>query len=200
MSKNRLADRYPSRENLIGKLLVTSPRVPRGFPFGRTVILVLQDSEEGVFGVVLNRPATPEMLLAWQKVVDQPTFGAGKLVSGGPVQGPVLALHRQQELAEVEIQGGLFVSVKQNAIEQLSEMELSDDDAAFRIVLGAVSWDIGRLDKEIDQGAWFVVDGQPEMIFSEPTKLWERAVRHFGMESIKNLTGISEFPASPLLN
>jgi len=200
MTKNRLANLYSSRESLLGKLLVAPPKVPVGFPFGRSVILVLQDNEEGVFGVVLNRPATPEMLLAWQEVVNQPTFAAEKLVSGGPVQGPVLALHRQQELAEVEIQGGLFVSVQQAAIEQLSEMELCGEDDSFRIVLGAVSWEPGRLENEIDQGVWFVVDGQPDMVFSDPTKLWERAVRHFGMESIKNLTGISQFPASPLLN
>ncbi|WP_075081518.1 YqgE/AlgH family protein [Mariniblastus fucicola] len=171
-----------------------------GFAHGRTVVLVLQDSDEGIFGVVLNRPATPDMLLAWQQLADQPTFAAERLVSGGPVQGPVLALHSKQELAEVEIQGGLFVSVQQNAIERLSELELSEENSAFRIVLGAVNWESGKLQHELDQGSWFVVDGDPSLVFSDPTKLWERSVRQYGADSIRSLTGISQFPADPLLN
>ena len=140
MSRNRLAQLRSSDESMLGKLLVASPRVPVGFPFTRAVILILQDSEEGVFGVVLNRPASPKMLMEWQKLAGKPTFAAEKLVAGGPVEGPVLAIHREQNLAEVEIKGGLFVSVQQDAIEQLSEMEFYEDDVSLRIVLGAVSW------------------------------------------------------------
>jgi len=200
MSKNRLAQFRSPENSFSGKLLVASPRMPAGSPFGRAVILILQDSDEGVFGVVLNRPASPEMLLAWQQVADKPTFAAEKLVSGGPVQGPILALHREQKLAEVEIQGGLFVSVQQEAIEQLSQMEFFDDEVSFRIVLGAVSWEPGKLENEIDNGAWFVIDGEPDSAFSDMSTLWQRSVRRYGEDSIRSLTGIRHFPASPLLN
>jgi putative transcriptional regulator len=200
MGRNRLNLYQSSDESLLGKLLVASPRVPVGFPLGRTVVLVLQDTEEGIFGIVLNRPASPEMLLAWQQIAGQPTFAANKLVSGGPVQGPVLALHREQELAEVEIQGGLFVSVQKEAIEQLSELEFDDEEAPFRIVLGAVSWEPGKLEAEVDRGVWYVVDGEPDLIFSDPDMLWESCVRHYGAESIRKLTGIEQFPPDPLLN
>ena len=200
MSRNRLAQLRSSDESMLGKLLVASPRVPVGFPFTRAVILILQDSEEGVFGVVLNRPASPKMLMEWQKLAGKPTFAAEKLVAGGPVEGPVLAIHREQNLAEVEIKGGLFVSVQQDAIEQLSEMEFYEDDVSLRIVLGAVSWEHGQLENEIDNGFWFVTDGEPESVFSDPATLWKRSVRRYGADSIKQLTGIKQFPANPLLN
>ncbi len=200
MPKNRFAEYRTPEESLLGKLLVAAPRVPVGFPFSQAVILVLQDSDEGVFGVVLNRPASPEMLMAWQQVADRPVFAAEKLVAGGPVQGPILAIHREQELAEVEIQGGVFVSVQKEAIEQLSEMELDHESTPFRIVLGAVSWDLGQLENEIENGAWFVVDGEPDQIFSDPALMWESSVRHFGAQSIKDMTGILNFPADPTLN
>ncbi len=200
MTKNRFASYRPNEKSLVGKLLVTTPYVPVGFPFSQAVILVLQDTHEGVFGVVLNRPASPEMLLAWQQVTDRPQFAAEKLVAGGPVQGPVLAIHREQDLAEVEIQGGLFVSVQKEAIEELSNLELDHAGSPFRIVLGAVSWTPGQLENEIDRGTWFVVDGEPDQIFSDPSQMWERSVRRYGAESIRNLTGIRNFPSDPLLN
>jgi putative transcriptional regulator len=200
MSNNRLSSFYDSETNLVGKLLVASPRVPAGFPFGRTVVLVLQHNHDGVFGVVLNRPASAEMQVAWQQAVGQSLFAEEKLVSGGPVQGPVLAIHREAELAEVEIQGGLFVSVQKDAIEQLRELELYEDSVPYRIVLGAVNWPPSQLQNEIDNGAWFLVDAEPELIFSDPTALWEQSVRLYGADSIRRITGITDFPADPLLN
>lgn len=200
MSEHRLAHFRSPDENFLGKLLIASPQVSAGFPYDRAVVLVLQDSDEGVFGVVLNRPASPEMLLAWQNHAGQPTFAAERLVAGGPVEGPVLAIHREQKLAELEIQGGLFVSVRQDAIERLSEMEFFEEEVSYRIVLGAVSWNFGQLEKEIENGSWFVVDGEPDSVFSDPSTLWERSVRKYGADSIKRLTGIREFPSSPLLN
>lgn len=184
----------------MGKLLVASPRVPAGFPFGRAVVLVLQHNDDGVFGVVLNRPASAEMLVAWREAAGQSLFAEEKLVSGGPVQGPVLAIHREADLAEVEIQGGLFVSVQKDAIEQLRELELYEESVPYRIVLGAVSWPPSELQNEIDNGKWFVVDAEPELIFSAPSILWERSVRLYGEQSIRQITGITSFPADPMLN
>lgn len=199
MSNNRIASYGNSGRSLLGKLLVASPRVPVGFPFSQAVVLVLQDSEEGIFGVVLNRPASPEMLIAWQQV-SGPVFGAEKLVAGGPVQGPVLAIHREAELAEVELNRGVFVSVQKDVIEQLSELELDESDSPFRIVMGAVNWQLGQLDNEIEQGAWFVLESDAEQIFSDPASMWETSVREFGLQTISEMTGIRSFPIDPSLN
>ena len=200
MTKNRLASHHSSAESYLGKILVATPRVAEGSPFSRAVILVLQDSKEGIFGVVLNRPASPDMLYAWQQVADRPSFADEKLVAGGPVHGPILAIHSERKLAEIEIAGGVFVSVQKEAIVKLSEMETAKTDSPFRIVLGAVSWESDDLKKEIDLGAWFVVDSEPNQIFSDPALMWERSVQRFGNESIMKLTGIQNFPANPLLN
>ena len=200
MTVNRFSQSEDSlRPNLLGKLLVAAPRVPVGFPFSRAVILVLQDSEEGLFGVVLNRPASPEMLLAWQQV-SGPVFGAEKLVAGGPVQGPVLAIHREEELAEVELNEGVFVSVQKDAIEQLSELEMDESNAPFRIVMGAVNWEPGQLQHEIDNGAWLLLDSDAEQIFVDPSIMWESSIREYGLRTICEMTGITTFPVDPTLN
>jgi len=163
-------------------------------------VLVLQHNDDGVFGVVLNRPASPEMVVAWHEAAGQSLFAEENLVSGGPVQGPILAIHREADLAEVEIQGGLFVSVQKDAIDQLRQLELYEESVPYRIVMGAVSWEPSLLQNEIDNGSWFVVDAEPEIVFSDPSILWQQSVRLYGAESIRQLTGIRNFPTDPLLN
>lgn len=205
MNHNRLSSNFPApipNQSLVGKLLVASPRADLPPVYQRAVILILQDSDEGVFGVVVNRQASPEMLMAWQKLAG-PTFAAEKIVAGGPVVGPVLALHCRADLAEMEVDGGLFVSAQKEVIERLSEMELEqehDDYDCFKIVMGAVSWSGLKLRGEIENGCWFVVDGCADQVFSEPDMMWEGLVRMCGRIAIANLTGIRSFPSSPLLN
>ena len=79
-------------------------------------------------------------------------------------------------------------------------MEFFEEDVAFRIVLGAVSWDAGQLENEIDNGVWFVVDSEPDSAFSDMETLWQRSVRRYGEESVRELAGIRNFPPNPLLN
>ena len=68
---------------LSGQLLVAKPRL--GDPnFHRTVILLLDHSDDGAFGVVLNRPVDVEVdavLPAWHAAVTPPSV----LFQGGPV-------------------------------------------------------------------------------------------------------------------
>lgn len=47
-----------------GTILVASPAL-QNTPFERAVVLVLQNPENGIFGVVLNKPGTPQLRSAW---------------------------------------------------------------------------------------------------------------------------------------
>jgi putative transcriptional regulator len=76
-----------------GKLLVAMP--PLVDPnFDRTVVLVLEHTDEGALGVVLNRPAAHDVIDAlamWADTVTPP----GVVFVGGPVEpGAVIGLGR----------------------------------------------------------------------------------------------------------
>jgi len=184
--------------DLVGKLLVTSPKVPRGFAMSETVVLVLQQNEDGVFGVVVNRPAPEEALDAWQEVSG--AVNRQPLVAGGPVSGPVLALHQQRELAEMEFHGGLYVSVQKEAIARLGQSDSVNSTLPYRIVLGAVNWNGVSLASEIEAGLWTVMDGDPNLIFGNPSEMWFKCARICGRRTLSWVTGVNGFPRNPLLN
>lgn len=196
---NRIFPDFSRRESLVGKLIVASPEVPTGSRSYQNVVLILQDQDDGVFGVSVNCPASQEVQTAWQQF-SGPSFSAEHLADGGPVSGPVLALHRNRDLAEMEIEAGLYVSVQKESLERLSELEDCEKDLPLRVVLGAVNWNVGVLEKEIADGKWYVIEGNPELIFGESDRVWFDGLRLHGRKILTNVTGISSFPECPLQN
>ncbi len=184
--------------DLVGKLVVASPGVPSGFAMSETVALILQQNDDVVFGVVVNQPAPEEALEAWQEFSGWES--QQRLVAGGPVAGPVLALHQQPELAEMEVDGGLYVSVRKETIERLGELDFVDSPLPYRIVLGAVSWSDKLLAGEIEAGLWTVMDCDPDVVFGNPAEMWSQCARRCGRKLLSQVTGVRGFPASPLLN
>ena len=177
-----------------GTLLVASPAL-KGTVFQKAVVFVLQNNADGTFGVVLNRPANDEIKVEWHKLVGS-EFSDRFIVQGGPIGGPVFALHQEQNLAEMEIPGGVFVSAGSDKFQQLVE----NDDSSYRIVFGVAGWQHGQLQDEIDDGLWFPLDGDAAQVFDDPTWMWEKTLRRYGQELICDIVGLDRLPASPLLN
>jgi len=70
-------------ESLSGKLLIASPSMPDYFH--RAVILVVEHSEDGAFGLVLNRPSETTVGEASPELAEL-VGGEYLLHVGGPVQ------------------------------------------------------------------------------------------------------------------
>src|SRR5437773_1655667 len=102
--------------SLEGQLLVASPYLVDS-PFSQTVILVLQHTEEAAWGVVLNRPAEESVRNFWKRVSEEPCESLEHVHVGGPISGPVLAVHRCQGLAEAVFPPGVFVAANKDHLE-----------------------------------------------------------------------------------
>lgn len=114
---NRLDDYYPPTPNLTGTVLVASPRLSHT-PMAQAMVLVVQDSDTGVFGVRINNTASTEQAVAFEK--SSHLFSQrDALMIGGPLDGPVMALHQNESIAEMQIRDGVFVSCSQEALEML---------------------------------------------------------------------------------
>ena len=80
-------------QNLTGRLLIASPHLNDG-NFLRSVIFMIRDDVEGAFGLTVNRPTERR----FRDLVDS-SSAEGKvrdddqIFRGGPVEGPLLALH-----------------------------------------------------------------------------------------------------------
>lgn len=79
--------------NLTGRLLIASPHLTDG-NFLRTVVFMIRHDAEGAFGITINRPTERR----FSELIDCPP-AEGKprdddfIFRGGPVEGPLLALH-----------------------------------------------------------------------------------------------------------
>ena len=177
----------------VGSFLVATPNLSQT-PFEKSVIFVLQHNREGTFGVVLNRPADSRIKTAWQQISGI-KFADQFIVNGGPIGGPVFAIHRDQSLGEMEIPGGIFVSSDR---EKFSE--LVDQHSEFRIVFGIAGWKAGQLADEINSGIWFQVDAHPGHVFDDPDRMWEEFIRHYGRQVFSHVLGIHDLPLRPWLN
>ena len=181
--------------SLAGRLLVATPLM-NDPNFARTAVFVAEHSEDGALGVVLNRPSqtdVSEVLPLWDTVVTSPAV----VFVGGPVSPDgALALGR--------IGGSLPEAGFQPVVHGFGVVDLDGDPAllsphlaALRVFAGYSGWGPGQLDDEIEEGAWYVVDGAPDDVFcSRPDVLWRDVLRRQGGD----LAMVSTFPPDPSLN
>ncbi len=180
-----------------GRLLVATPLL--GDPhFSRTVVYLLEHDGGGTVGVVLNRPShTPvgHVLPDWQDAMSGPAVVFG----GGPVQ-PDGALC----LGELAHRLAADRTGVRHIVDSVAAVDLDCDvptvtgvTTRLRVFAGHAGWAERQLAHEIDEGAWWVLPGTPDDLFSvEPTPLWSRVLRR----QPPPLSLLSTYPRDPLLN
>lgn len=178
-----------------GRLLVASPHTG-GEVFDRGVVLVLQHTDDGAHGLVLNKPlnaGVEKVLPAWEGHVSAP----GALFQGGPVG-------LDTALGLVAVPGGteplgiklLFGAVGVVDLDAPPELVVPAV-AGLRVFAGYSGWSAGQLDGEIASGGWYVVDPEPGDVFTEtPRTLWRQVLRRQGGP----LAWVATYPADPTLN
>jgi putative transcriptional regulator len=152
--------------SLAGHLLVAPPH-ERDLDFIRTVILLVQHSEEQAVGLVLNRPTDTPLKKAWRGrwhgPYNPPTYG------GGPVPGPIMALHTAQVFGELEILPGIYYSVQKGHLERLMEQP----PGRLKVFASHAGWGPGQLEQFLAAGPWLVLPATAERVFCQGPGLWE---------------------------
>ncbi len=141
--------------------------------FYRTVVLLLQHNEDGAFGLVLNRPMSKTVREVWQQSGRGECAFDGPLYLGGPVTGPLIALHNDAECAEGEVIDGVYFAASPDVIDRL----LNDPPEQLRVFTFYSGWAGGQLESELDEGAWITLPATPELIFCGEEDLWRRVGR-----------------------
>ena len=129
--------------SLAGHLLTASSHLldPN---FVKTVVLLVQHNEEGALGLVVNRPIGKTVQDLWREVGGGPCANTQPVYLGGPVPGPLMAVHCEQSLAEMQIVSGLFFSASKQNLDSL----VMRSDPALKIFIGHSGWGPGQLDQE----------------------------------------------------
>ena len=182
-------------ESLEGHLLVASPQLldPN---FARALVLVIEHNREGAFGVIVNRPVSKTLQELWREVGSAPCHSRQPVYLGGPVPGPLIALHNKPELAETESLSGVFFAAKKQHLDAL----VLNEEPAYKIFIGHAGWAAGQLENELRQGDWRMLPATAERIFSTADDLWETTLRQIGHSLLKSMLNIDELPPDPTVN
>jgi putative transcriptional regulator len=152
--------------------------------FAQAVILLCDYTEEGAFGLVVNRRMTEP---AWTVVQTRPDVRVDpdlRLWIGGPVEPTrawVLMTEPQGPAEDQrEVAPGIRLSVSPELTLDLLQAPPSD---RARVVIGYAGWGPGQLDEEIAAASWLSLDVDPTLIFDEPPEtMWQAALRRLGAD------------------
>lgn len=162
-----------------GNLLAAVPEL-RDPNFFRSVVLVFQHDQEGAAGLVLNRPLTVPLAGVAREALQLEGDFSGLLFWGGPVDGPLMALHRSLALAELQVAPGLYFSMQRHNLQTLLERR----EHEFRIFAGYAGWGAGQLEAELEAGGWLALPARSEQVFGPPESLWQSVCEEFGRHII----------------
>jgi putative transcriptional regulator len=177
-------------ESLRGHLLVASPHLPDP-NFSKSVILLVEHSNEGAVGLVLNRVANTSLSELWRQVDQGPCQCDDQVLLGGPVQGPVMCLHGHMEFSESEVISGVYVSTEAENLQQL----VQKNKQPFRMFLGYSGWGPGQLESELKVGGWLVALGDDEIVFADDVdEIWQRVIHQAGRQILRDTLQIKDFP------
>jgi len=147
-------------ESLKGQLLIAAPMLvdPN---FHRTVVLIMEHTDEGALGVVLNRPTE---LAVGDAVPDLAELADGDpIFAGGPVQPQaVIALAEHTGPVGEEAVVGPIAPIQVS--DEIDELE--GHVARVRVFAGYAGWSEGQLDDELAEEAWFIEPALPGDVFA----------------------------------
>jgi putative transcriptional regulator len=183
-------------QSLKGQLLIASTTLTSSF-FTRTVILMLDHSEEGAAGVVLNRPTEATVTLIAETVFSEPFAWEKPLNLGGPVSGPLMVLHEVEEYSDQEVFPGLYNAVEVSKVRQL----VMDRTEPSIILANYAGWGPGQLEGEFGVDSWLTLPATREYVFWEGAgDLWNVVVKAVNARKLSEFLGLRQIPTDPNWN
>jgi len=146
--------------------------------FRETVILLLEHSENGSLGVILNRGTTVPLEQALPKV---PGIAGRRdtISNGGPVDKRVvifLVRHTKAPPESGAVMQDLYYSASQVTLEQMLAQDKTADK--LRLFSGHAGWGAGQLEAELQRGDWYLLPAQVEQVFNGADPgLWSQLMR-----------------------
>jgi putative transcriptional regulator len=183
-------------EQMTGRLLVATPAL-KDPHFERTVVLLVAHEESGALGVVLNRATEvdiSDVLTGWDAIAAHPSV----VFEGGPVQPEAAICLARAARADIDTEAFSRVDGVVGTVDLSADPdELLAKLEQLRIFAGYAGWGPEQLEREIEEGAWFVFDALPGDAFvSQPDDLWSMVLRRQG----GFMAAVAHFPPDPTMN
>ena len=178
--------------NLANHFLIAMPSMQDPV-FGGTVVYVCEHNENGVLGVVINKPTDMTMQVLFERIdlkleagqdgqdsaVDQP------VMFGGPVQddrGFVLHTPGQHYSSSLTVTSEVAFTT---SIDVLEAVASGDGPPRMLVSIGYSGWSPGQLEDEIGRNGWLTVGADPEILFNLPIEeRYTAAMRLLGIDPL----------------
>lgn len=176
-----------------GQLLIAGPSLldPN---FWRTVVLVIEHTDEGALGLVLNRPSETtvgDAVPALESLVDSDE----QLFIGGPVQpSSVIVLGEFEDPTDAALLAFDDVGVLGAGTDPEESGVGLRNGRAF---VGHAGWGPSQLDEEVERGDWILEPARLHDAFAgDPQELWSSVLTRKG----GNYALIARMPPDPSVN
>jgi putative transcriptional regulator len=160
----------------VGKLLVA----PRDFSdpnFAESVVLLIEYSEDGAVGLMINRQTKLPVSRLLPELKGSDKY-SGPAYLGGPVSlEAVLALlqSRAEPPPTQQVLGDVYLLSTKTDLE--AALAAGAGQNQLRIYFGYCGWGPGQLENELQRGDWYIFDGSEQAVFdSNPATLWSRMI------------------------
>lgn len=189
---------HQDTENVFAVLLNRPMSPPKGF-------LKLLDGSTGAPASAPARalpierdpnPSPPGPPTLAEQTVTEASKSLGAIHFGGPLSGPVVAVHGSSDHAEAEAGKGVYVAARKELLETLVKQK----PGPFRLIVGHLGWTADQLDAEREAGYWHVIDATEENVFAGDQDIWPKTIRRATTSSLSRWLGIKDTPFAAEVN
>ncbi len=180
-------------DSIRGQLLIAGPTL--GDPnFWRTVVLIVEHSDEGALGLVLNRPSETTVREAVPQLTEL-VDPDDDVLMGGPVQqSGVIVLAEFEDPTDAALIAFEDIGIVGTTSEAI---ERSTGVRAARAFAGHAGWGPGQLEDELERGDWILEPARRADAFTAaPAELWPAVLTRKG----GSYALIARMPSDPSQN
>ncbi len=175
--------------SLEGQFLIAVPKL-RDPGFYHSVVLLIRHTEEGAFGLTLNRPSDTRLEDVWSKISQTKCHWPQTLFTGGPVPGPLMVLHNEAAAAELQVIPELYFTVDPEMLNVLTD----HPEAKAQFFSGYCGWGAGQLEMELEVGSWITVAAAANHVFDADGELWKTVTAEISSSAVFSALHIKHIP------
>lgn len=144
--------------------------------FRHAVVFMVRHTDEEAFGLIVNRPTEHSLESVLEQAAHAQLNRRGWLHFGGPVNGPLVALHDQSDLADLACSNGIYLTTDRAHLLDVLKLE----HANVKLFAGFSGWGPNQLESELATGSWFVSDITLEQVLGDSDDLWKDLLYRVG--------------------
>jgi putative transcriptional regulator len=159
--------------NLANHFLIAMPSMQDPI-FGGTVVYVCEHNENGVLGVVINKPTDMTMEVLFDRIDLEVSSAADRhlesepIMFGGPVQddrGFVLHTPGAHYSSSLTVTNDVAFTT---SIDVLEAVARGNGPERMMVSIGYAGWSPGQLEDELARNGWLTVAADPSIVFDVP--------------------------------